>query len=76
MPLDLSAAESAFLFGKAFFEDWKQKFEGNWYKPLGIMQLGMLMASLPAEEKARLKELIPDDMENIEQLMQRLSGGE
>ena len=52
---DITIAESAYLAGKANFEKWKEKFEAEWFEPLGVDAIRMLVASMPDEAKVELR---------------------
>lgn len=67
MPLNIESAESAFLGGFARFEDWKERFEGKWFAPVGEMQVALLMKSLPDAVKAELRARVPEGMAALEE---------
>lgn len=52
---DITIAESAYLAGKTRFEKWKEKFEAEWFEPLGIDAIRMLVDQMPDEAKAELR---------------------
>lgn len=70
--MDVTNAESAYLAGKANFEAWKAKFEANWYEPLGIDAVRMLVDGLPDEAKAELKKM---DSEAYDYVMEMVGQG-
>lgn len=49
--LTLEDAESSFLMGKAEFEKWFLEFQTNWYMPLGIDLLGVMVNTMPMESR-------------------------
>lgn len=70
MPLNIENAESAFLGGFARFEEWKEKFEGKWFAPIGEMQRDLLLKSLPEPVKVELRKRAPGGMEVLESRME------
>lgn len=66
MPLTIENAESAFLGGFARFEEWKVRFEGKWFAPIGEMQRDLLVRSLPEPVKVELRKRAPRGMEMLE----------
>ena len=55
--MDVTNAESAYLAGKANFEAWKAKFEAEWYEPLGVDMLRVMVDSLPDAAKSELRKM-------------------
>lgn len=66
MPLNIENAESAFLGGFARFEEWKARFDGKWFAPIGEMQRDLLVRSLPEPVKVELRRRAPRGMEVLE----------
>lgn len=54
--MDITNAESAYLAGKANFEQWKQKFEAEWFEPLGVDMLRTMIDGLPDQAKTELRK--------------------
>ena len=53
---DITMAESAYLAGKANFEQWRQKFEAEWFEPLGVDMIRTMVEQIPDEAKAELRK--------------------
>ena len=69
---DITNAESAYLAGKANFEEWKAKFEAEWFEPLGIDAIRTLVDSMPDEAKAELRA---QDEEAYDYVMEMVGQG-
>lgn len=70
--MDVTNAESAYLAGKANFEAWKAKFEAEWYEPLGVDMLRVMVDSLPDAAKAELRKM---DEEAYDYVMEMVGQG-
>ena len=70
--MDVTNAESAYLAGKANFEAWKVKFEAEWYEPLGVDMLRVMVDSLPDAAKAELRK---QDEEAYDYVMEMVGQG-
>ena len=69
---DITNAESAYMGGKGNFLAWKAKFEANWYEPLGIGAIRMLVGGLPDAAKAELRK---QDEEAYDYVMEMVGQG-
>ena len=69
--MDIVNAESAYLDGRAKFEEWKINFEREWYRPYGIQALRILVNTLTEEQKTELRQADPEAYDYV---MKRVGG--
>jgi len=67
---DITNAESAYLAGKANFEEWKDKFEAEWFGPLGVDMIRTMVESLPDEAKAELRKADSDAYDYVMEMVE------
>jgi hypothetical protein len=72
MPLNISDAESSFLYGKAEFDEWLQRFTLRWDMP----NIVLFMAA--AVKDAGMKGMLnnPEAVIKTDALVKRLTGRE
>ena len=70
MTLDIAVSESAYLEGKAKWEQWHARFTGEYMAPLGVTQLAMLGASLTPEVRAQLEQMNPQALADLNRTLQ------
>lgn len=66
MPLSIDRAESAFLAGHTHWENFLEKFQAQWLRPLAERQLGMMVRNLPPKVMAQLP---PEDLKQLQQMI-------
>lgn len=66
MPLDIATAESAYLGGATKFDDWLEKFEFEWNKPMLETQVGEYLRDMDPQTKQLLKQFMPKEMGELE----------
>ncbi len=69
--LNISHAEDAFLSGEADFQEWRDQFEAQWYAPLGRSLIGGMIQSLPPEVLAQLRQQLPGQMMQLDEMIGR-----
>lgn len=69
MPVNITTAGDAWLEGKATFEEWRQKFEAEWFDPLGASLWGMLVSRMAPEELTALAQMNPQGYAAIERII-------
>jgi hypothetical protein len=72
MPLDISDAESSFLYGKAEFDEWMMKFNIRWNMP--DILLSMAAAVKAAGTQGMLQN--PEAIIKTDALVKKLTGRE
>jgi len=69
MPLNVSNAESAYLTATARHKKWMEDFMRTWNQPITDMMLIGWWDSMPDPIKARLRESMPEAVEEVEERM-------
>jgi hypothetical protein len=60
MAVTISSAEDAYLSGQAKFDEWKAKFEGDWYSPAAMTMVATLIGNMGQQERAMLEKMNPE----------------
>ncbi len=71
MSLNIEDAESAYLKGKAWFDEWKDEHEMNWYKPQIIDLMGTMLNTMPLQGRI----MAPEATAQIERIYRQQRGG-
>jgi hypothetical protein len=70
MPRTVDQVEDAWLEGSIDFDEFIQKFEVDFMKPVELRFQKMMWASLSDADKELLKALAPDAYEEVEKAME------
>lgn len=70
--MDIADAENAYTLGRIEFIEFMEQFEQQWFKPLGDMQIGLLLKTITAEERSQLD---PEKLNRVMSLFPHLAGG-
>jgi len=69
---DIADARSVYLQARAEFEEWKEQFLAEWYRPDLVLATGLMVRGLPPELQQVLRQFAPDAMAYLD----RELGGE
>jgi hypothetical protein len=72
--MDITDAESAYLEAKSEVEEWQAEFMAEWFKPRIDMMKLMLYQQMDDTMKAQLRQLAPEGMKNLEELVKKAGG--
>jgi hypothetical protein len=68
MSLTIESAEDAYLQGRARWQEFREQFEAEWLRPLARRELGLMLATMPPQVRARLS---PQALEQAKQLLEQ-----
>lgn len=68
--LNIRDAESAFLTGKAIFQDWYEEFMESWEAPAVSTMEAAVLSRIPPEALDMLVQQKPEVMERIRQRLE------
>lgn len=66
---DINTADNAWLAGQAQYEKWKERFLQEFYRPVGMIALRALWATLTTEQHNALKAADPKAYAAVEQMI-------
>ena len=69
MSLNIAHAEDAWLDATAFFKEWKEEFEKEWFEPLGMTMMQMLWDRMTPEQHQAMMQANPQAYAMVQQML-------